>query len=76
LYVYWNTVVSCYEVLREENKTRLYVNFKDLYNLACEYRITDTPLEKEVFGPNASRIEYLKGKQGEEQRYPRLLRTP
>jgi hypothetical protein len=30
LEVYWNTVVSCYKVLEEDDKTELYVNFKEL----------------------------------------------
>jgi hypothetical protein len=59
--VYWNTVISSYEVLKGENKTSLYVNFKDLYNMACKYRVTNTPLEKDIFGPNSPRIEYQKG---------------
>jgi hypothetical protein len=60
LNVYWNTIISCYEVLKEEKKTELYANFRDLYNMAKEYKITYTPLEKEIFGPDTSEIMFPK----------------
>lgn len=76
--VYWNTVISCYEVLKDEEKTRLYTDFKDLYDRANEYKNKykryNVLLEKDVFGPSASMIEYSKQEEHVVQRYPKLLR--
>jgi hypothetical protein len=60
LEVYWNTVVSCYKVVEEDGKTKLYVNFKELYDRAGTYIKNDVSLESQVFGPNASRITFHK----------------
>jgi hypothetical protein len=60
LEVYWNTVVSCYKVLEEDDKTELYVNFKELNTRSCIYMKDGVPLESEVFGPKASRITFHK----------------
>jgi hypothetical protein len=56
--VYWNTVISCYDTLKSEKKIELYLDFKDLYDSAVKHRKTSIPLEKEIFGPNASLITF------------------
>jgi hypothetical protein len=61
--VYWNTVVSSYEVLKDEEKTELYQNFKDLYDKAT-HKKENIPLEKEIFGPRASKIVFHKKVEG------------
>ncbi len=58
LEVYWNTVVSCYDTLKNEEKIKLYLNFKDLYDRADKHRMARIPLENEIFGPNASSITF------------------
>ena len=55
--VYWNTIISCYEVQCEE-KTKLFVNFEDLYKRASNYKKPNVPLEKEMFHSSTSGITF------------------
>jgi hypothetical protein len=64
--VYWNTVISCYEVLKDEEKTKLYADFKDLYDRANRHKRTNVPLEKDVFGSSASMMEYKEQEHAEQ----------
>jgi hypothetical protein len=68
--IYWNTVISCYEVLKAdkvakgEEKIKLYLNFEDLYDMAVKHKKTNNiPSEKGIFGPSASRITSHKKEQ-------------
>jgi hypothetical protein len=56
--VYWNTIISCYEVLQAEEKTKLFVNFEDLYRRASNYKKPNVPLEKEMFSSSSSGITF------------------
>jgi hypothetical protein len=56
--VYWNTIISSYEVLQGERKTKLFVNFEDLYKRANNYKKPDVPLEKQIFHSSSSEITF------------------
>jgi hypothetical protein len=46
--------------LKDEKKTELYPNFKDLYDMAVKQKKVNIPLEKDFFGPSASKIIFHK----------------